>query len=77
MRVMAPDLVICAAQTVDALGRSSCPCRTVAKVDAALEEFPGRITRDEWVAQAADLDERFPDGANRRDRRIFLNEAPD
>ena len=24
----------------------------VAKVDAALEDFPGRIERDEWVAQA-------------------------
>ena len=32
----------------------------VAKVGDALETFPGRIERDEWVAQAKDLVKRFP-----------------
>ena len=48
----------------------------VARVDAALDEFPGRIHRDEWVAQARDLVERFPDAATRPDRDTYLNEAP-
>ncbi len=47
-----------------------------AKVDAALEEFPGRITRDKWVAQAADLVRRFPDPSDRPDRKNLLNQAP-
>ena len=48
----------------------------VATVDAALEEFPGRIHRDEWVGQARDLVKRFPDVATRPDRDTYLNEAP-
>lgn len=49
----------------------------VVKVEEALEEFPGRITRDEWVSQAADLVRRFPDRATRPDRKAYLNEASD
>ena len=48
----------------------------VAKVDEALEEFPGRIERDQWVQQATDLIRRFPDPANRPDRKTYLNEPP-
>ncbi len=48
----------------------------VARVDAALEEFPGRIERDQWVDQARDLVRRFPDPTTRPDRDTFSNEAP-
>jgi predicted flap endonuclease-1-like 5' DNA nuclease/cell division protein FtsB len=48
----------------------------VARVDEALEEFPGRIERDEWVAQAIDLVRRFPDPRERPDRETYLNESP-
>ncbi len=47
----------------------------VARVDEALEEFPGRIERDQWVERAADLVRRFPDPNNRPDRDTFSNEA--
>ncbi|NND01597.1 MAG: hypothetical protein HKN91_02320 [Acidimicrobiia bacterium] len=46
-------------------------------VEEALEEFPGRITRDEWLSQAADLVQRFPDRSNRPDRKTYLNESND
>lgn len=49
----------------------------VARVDEALEEFPGRIERDQWVAQARDLILRFPDPGSRPDRKTFLNDSPD
>lgn len=48
----------------------------ITAVDEALEEFPGRIRRDEWVEQATDLITRFPEKVNRPDRKTFLNESP-
>lgn len=48
----------------------------VARVDEALEEFPGRIERDQWVKQARELIARFPDPNTRPDRETFLNEGP-
>lgn len=47
----------------------------VARVDEALEEFPGRIERDQRVEQAGDLIDRFPDPGNRPDRKTFRNEG--
>ena len=47
----------------------------VQTVDDALEEFPGRIERDEWVPQAKDLIQRFPDRADRPTRETFLNRS--
>lgn len=47
----------------------------IGAVDEALEEFPGRIQRDEWVEQARDLVKRFPDKIGRPDRKTFLNES--
>ena len=49
----------------------------VATVEEALDEFPGRIVRDQWVSQAAALVTRFPDRANRPNRKTYLHEAPD
>ncbi len=49
----------------------------VSRLEEALEEFPGRITRDEWVSQAADLVRRFPDRSNRPNRKTIRNEAQD
>ena len=40
----------------------------VAAVDDALQGFPGRIERDEWVAQANGLVREFPDRTNRATR---------
>ena len=42
-------------------------------------EFPGRIERDGWVAQAADLIARFPltDPYHRPTRKTFLNASSD
>lgn len=48
----------------------------VTRVDEALEEFPGRIERDQWVEQATDLIRRFPDPGTRPDRESYLNESP-
>ncbi|MCP3974618.1 MAG: hypothetical protein GY720_09010 [bacterium] len=48
----------------------------ITAVDEALEEFPGRIQRDEWVQQATDLIRRFPEKVDRPDRKAFLNESP-
>jgi predicted flap endonuclease-1-like 5' DNA nuclease len=48
----------------------------VTRVDEALEEFPGRIERDQWVEQARDLIRRFPDPRRRPDRATYLNESP-
>ena len=48
----------------------------VNRVDEALEEFPGRIERDQWVEQARDLIRRFPDPRRRPDRATYLNESP-
>ena len=47
----------------------------VQRVDDALQEFPGRIERDEWVPQANDLIGRFPDRADRPTRETFLNRS--
>lgn len=47
----------------------------VQRLDDALEEFPGRIERDEWVPQANDLIARFPDRADRPTRATFLNRS--
>ena len=47
----------------------------VARVDAALGEFPGRIERDQWVEEARELIARFPDPNNRPDRKTFLNKG--
>ena len=49
----------------------------VQRVDDALQEFPGRIERDEWVPQANDLISRFPDRADRPTRATFLNRSAD
>ncbi|MEO0492663.1 MAG: hypothetical protein AAF081_04525 [Actinomycetota bacterium] len=49
----------------------------VQTVDDALQEFPGRIERDEWVPQAKDLIVRFPDRADRPTRETFLNRSED
>lgn len=48
----------------------------VLRVDEGLEDFPGRIQRDEWVEQARDLVKRFPDRSRRPNRTSFLNEPP-
>lgn len=45
----------------------------VAMVDDAIREFPGRIERDEWVAQAQELVRQFPDIADRPSRRALRN----
>lgn len=47
----------------------------VQRLDDALQEFPGRIERDEWVPQANDLITRFPDRADRPTRATFLNRS--
>ena len=49
----------------------------VEKVTEAINTFPGRIERDEWVAQAKDLVKRFPltDPYNRPTRETYLNEV--
>ncbi|MDH3303241.1 MAG: hypothetical protein OES24_22280, partial [Acidimicrobiia bacterium] len=49
----------------------------VDKVTAAIDAFPGRIERDEWVRQAADLVKRFPlrSPYDRPTRKTFLNES--
>ncbi|MEM9463831.1 MAG: hypothetical protein AAGA90_00565 [Actinomycetota bacterium] len=49
----------------------------VQRLDDALEEFPGRIERDEWVPQANDLIARFPDRSDRPTRATFLNRSED
>ena len=47
----------------------------VAVVDDALEEFPGRIARDQWVDQARELVQRFPEHADRPTSSNFLNRS--
>lgn len=47
----------------------------VASVDDALEEFPGRIERDQWVPQAKDLLKRFPVVGERPTSLTFLNRS--
>ena len=51
----------------------------VEKVNDAIATFPGRIERDEWVAQAKDLVKRFPltKPYHRPDRTTFLNASSD
>ncbi|MFT7646545.1 MAG: putative flap endonuclease-1-like 5' DNA nuclease [Candidatus Poriferisodalaceae bacterium] len=46
----------------------------VEKVTAAIDAFPGRIDRDQWVPQANDLVTRFPDVTDRPKRATLLNE---
>ena len=50
----------------------------VATVNDAIQ-FPGRIERDRWVAQAKELSERFPltDPYHRPTRETFLNASSD
>ncbi len=48
--------------------------KEVKNIDEALD-FPGRITREEWVAQAKALVKQYPDRRLRPDRRTFLNQA--
>jgi len=48
----------------------------VARVDDAID-FPGRVERDGWVEQAADLIARFPDREDRPTRETFLNDSPE
>ena len=47
----------------------------VAKVDAALQEFPGRIERDEWVAQAGELVKEFPVQGDRPNSKNYLHRS--
>ena len=50
----------------------------VNKVNDAIETFPGRIERDEWVRQAKGLVKKFPLNVNKYDRptrETFLNES--
>ena len=47
----------------------------VSMLDAALQEFPGRIERDEWVAQAKELVKEFPDRSDRPNSKNFLNRS--
>ena len=47
----------------------------VERVDAALQEFPGRIERDEWVAQAGELVSEFPDHAERPNSKNHLHRS--
>jgi len=51
----------------------------VEKVTKALDTFPGRIERDEWVAQAKDLVKRFrlTDPYHRPTRETYLNNSAD
>ena len=49
----------------------------VAKVTEAIDTFPGRIERDEWVPQAKDLCKRFKDVNKRPTRKTFLNDSGD
>ena len=49
----------------------------VTKVNDAIDSFPGRIERDNWVSQAADLMKRFPlhSPYDRPTRKTMLNEG--
>jgi predicted flap endonuclease-1-like 5' DNA nuclease len=47
----------------------------VEKVSNAIKTFPGRIERDQWVGQAAELVERFPDRNDRPTRETYLHRA--
>jgi hypothetical protein len=47
----------------------------VVKVSEALQAFPGRIQRDEWVRQARELVEIFPDPNQRPSRSAYLHDS--
>ncbi len=47
----------------------------VNKVDDALQQFPGRITRDEWVEQAGELVKQFPNHVDRPSSKNFLHRS--
>ena len=49
----------------------------VEKVNNALEAFPGRITRDDWMGQAKQLVKQFPDTGKRPTRKTYLNNSGD
>ena len=49
----------------------------VEKVTEAINTFPGRIERDEWVSQAKDLCKQFKDVKNRPTRETYLNNSGD
>ena len=49
----------------------------VVAVNEALDFFPGRIERDDWVNQAKGLCKRFPDTKKRPTRKTFLNNSDD
>jgi len=51
----------------------------IEKVTDAIDAFPGRIERDEWVPQAKDLVKRFPltDPYHRPTRETYLNNSAD
>jgi len=49
----------------------------VETVNDAIESFPGRIERDEWVAQAKELVKEFKDPKNRPTRETYLNRSKD
>ena len=49
--------------------------KEVEDVNNALDFFPGRIERDEWVPQAKDLCKQFPDQKNRPTRETYLNRS--
>ena len=49
----------------------------VVEVNEALDFFPGRIERDEWVPQAKELVKEFPDIETRPTRETYLNRSDD
>ena len=49
----------------------------IAEVEAAINSFPGRIERDQWVSQARELVARFPDRSDRPSSETFLNRSDD
>ena len=53
---------------------ASLKAKDIKTIDEALD-FPGRITREQWVAQAKSLVKQFPNHNDRPTRRTFLNQA--
>jgi predicted flap endonuclease-1-like 5' DNA nuclease len=49
----------------------------VVELNTALDFFHGRIERDEWVDQAKELVEQFPDTESRPTRETYLNRSKD
>ena len=49
----------------------------VENVNNALDFFPGRIERDDWVGQAKGLCKQFPDTKKRPTRKTYLNNSGD